>query len=236
MTKQQENYIEMKYRAIVYSVLELAEQTKYTAVLAETGLPTIMSVINQNKINYMSFVLWDENARSQTREVLWQDFLLRPQKSMVAEVDNICVKLRLPKVSETPIDRKIVKDRITNEEMRQGWITNFKSRLVVNRHYLRGTKTYHVMPKSQARAVLIWRIGALRFRDNWFKYNNKRQGTGCVMRMCSGIDTLEHAMFECKFVKAKIKVDKEGKFGDEEIAEFIVQLNRERMKLNHAII
>ena len=230
MTKQQENHIEMKYRKIMYSILEIAETTKYSAILAETGLPRIVSVIHQLKINFINDVLWNDKARAKTRELLLADFQSTDVKSLVGQADALCERYGLPKVSQVKLDKSLVKDTIKLESEKSGWVDNFNSRLVINRVSLRGHKFYHSFTRLSARAVLFWRVGSLRFRASWMNANEKTaQGVRCVSRLCNENDSLEHAL-RCKFMRTNVKMKMKAKDvdDDEKMADYLIELNRER--------
>ena len=80
--------------------------------------------------------------------------------------------------------------------------------------------------KNKARALLLWRTGALKFKNMWRIYNVKRGlGTNCVMEMCEGEDNFDHVKV-CSFYDTKWS----NKWCREsEIAQYLVKINRERI-------
>ena len=74
----------------------------------------------------------------------------------------------------------------------------------------------------------MWNVGALKFKCLWKLYNVKRGiGVGCLMPICSGTDNLEHVQ-QCPFYYTKWNPAWVN--DDENMAKYLVKLNRERTK------
>merc|ERR1712098_266674 len=109
-----------------------------------------------------------------------------------------------------------------------GWRECFESSIIPSRPYIRITNFSHFSwPRSKSRAILLWRTGGLKFKTRWKLYNVKRGiGIGCLMPVCPGLDNLDHVK-NCPFYETKW--DNRWK-DDEELATYLVKLNRERTR------
>ena len=102
------------------------------------------------------------------------------------------------------------------------------SSAAVSRPYIKvKDKAFFSWPKIKAQAILAWRTGSLRLKTQWKLYNVKRGvGVDCVMPLCDGPDTLDHIK-SCMWYETKWS-DKWSTESD--IANFLVKINRERLK------
>ena len=84
------------------------------------------------------------------------------------------------------------------------------------------------MTRLRGRAVFLWKVGALRFRRHWKNYYQAKKMTYmCPFPLCGHEDTYDHAT-ECLFSNVKLTCnDKNNEYA---IADFLVKLNRERVK------
>ena len=80
----------------------------------------------------------------------------------------------------------------------------------------------------KAKAMLAWRTGSLKFKTSWRIYDCKKGiGVDCMAPMCGGSDTLSHVQ-ACPFYTTKWK--KEYTDMDKQMAEYLLQINRERQR------
>ena len=119
-----------------------------------------------------------------------------------------------------PANKKVVKRVIRQFNDAELWEECFLSPVVVSRPYIKvKDKSFLGWPKS--------RVGALKTKTAWRLYNVARGvGVSCVWPMCSGEDDFEHIKV-CRFYENRWS----NKFcTEEELAKFIVNINRERMR------
>ena len=82
--------------------------------------------------------------------------------------------------------------------------------------------------KMKTKAMLALRTRSVKFKMSWRLYNCKRGiGVDCVVPMCGGPDTLSHVQV-CPFYSTKWK--KEYADTDEQMAEYLLQINRDRLR------
>ena len=86
-------------------------------------------------------------------------------------------------------------------------------------------KSHYSWDKSRAKALFAYRTGSLKLKTAWKVYNQKiGVGIKCPMPMCPEDDTWDH-LKQCPFYVTKWNVKWNT---DDEIAKFIVEINRER--------
>ena len=219
--------IEAAFKQIVYSVFEITEKTKYSSVLLELGLMRMSHYIAKLQLSYMSQVVHDM-VGTMVHAVVMEEFKLKKENSSLAAADDLALSYGLKKISESAVDKKILKKVIRNKHDMEVWHDCFSSPIISVRPYLGLiTKAHFNWDKLKSKAMIAVRTGSLKFKNAWRLYNVKRGvGVRCVNRMCDGIDELKHAQV-CKFYNTKW----DDKFLDSEsdMAEYILQLNRERL-------
>ena len=131
-------------------------------------------------------------------------------------------------MSKEFLSKSLIKAEVRRVHDMQVWADCLVSPLCVVRPYLRvRDKSYMGWEKVKSQAIFAYRTGSLKFCTSWRIYNIKRgNGIKCVMNMCPENDTFEHAKV-CSFYDTKWN---ENWTTEEEIAEYIVALNRERFR------
>ena len=111
------------------------------------------------------------------------------------------------------------------------WAETLEGKYNVKRFHVReGIKFYHRFKKNEGRAVLMWRIGALKFKRQWRNfYEKKNVSMGCPNRFCPEEDTLYHAIL-CPFMESKFRGDG-GVYEDYHWARYLIDLSRERREV-----
>ena len=88
---------------------------------------------------------------------------------------------------------------------------------------------YWEMPRSNAKAILMFKVGCLKFKGSWKRNNSSKfKDAICLVPDCSEPDTLKHVM-RCKGYQNKWLEELEVEFDEREFSEYLVLLNRERM-------
>ena len=215
---------------MIYSLTDSPAKTKYYAAMSELGLKQARHIIAAQKLNFVNNVakLGPNNV---TAQVIEQDHKIHGDKSILTEIRNLCNSYDLPDIWTNPCDSDKIKFRVDEENYMQYWKGCLLSNKVINRLRLKTDfKPYHNWPRSNGRAVLLWRCGALRFRDNWKKFNKKNNAdNSCPHPLCPAPDTLEHAL-KCLFMDTKIRGYDPDVYRDDRMCQFIVALNRERLR------
>ena len=221
------NNLELAYKQMIYSIFGFGEKTKFSAVLLELGLMRIKHIVARMQISYMSSVVW-ERVGSTVHNVVMEEFNLLGEKSALAEVDKLAISYGFQKVSECHIDKKVLKKAVKSVSDNENWYDCFISPIITTRPHLRvKDKSHFRWSKLKAKALLAFRVGALKFKYNWRIYNVKRGiGINCLHPLCNENDTLFHVQ-RCKFYRTIWK----DKYNDSEesLAEYLLKLNTERI-------
>ena len=98
MNKATEKFLRDEYKNIIYVLMDLPTNTKWTSVLADLNLPNIQCVVDKLKMNFMSHTLWGRGD-NKLREMLWEEHRLLPTSSLINSVDEVCRQYRIPRVS-----------------------------------------------------------------------------------------------------------------------------------------
>ena len=103
------------------------------------------------------------------------------------------------------------------------------STIIPTRPYFRvRDKSHFSWEKSKVKVLLAYKTGSLKFKTAWRIYNTKRGiGTHCLFNLCPNLDNLYHVQ-QCLFYEVKWK--REYLDSEEQLAEYLLQLNRERIK------
>ena len=73
-----------------------------------------------------------------------------------------------------------------------------------------------------------YKTGSLKFKTSWWIYNTKRGiGVHCLLNLCPYLDNILHVQ-QCLFFDVKWK--QEYLDSEEQLAEYLLQLNRERIR------
>ena len=219
--------LESSYKKMIYSVLEIPEKTKFSAVLLELGMSRIEHIVKKAQILYVSQVLWEMHG-TVTCAAMLEEWRINGDRSIVAHADRIANEYGLEKVSVSQLDKKVVKKVIRKTNDLELWTDCFSSRVTVSRPYIKiQDRQFFNWPRNKARALFLWRVGALKLKTQWKIYNVKRGvGTDCVMPLCGEDDTLDHIK-ECKWYETKWD---EKCSTERELANYLVKINRERLK------
>ena len=185
-----------EYKAIIYNVLDIPTSTKFTSVLADTGLPGILSVIDKLRMTFFSHTMWgkgDEKAR----ELLLEERETLGEFSSLGLIDNICRKYRMPLVSNSYLHGGLVKQRVKLMDEIDTWISNLLSPVTMNvgLNRTRISTNFHRMTKRESQAIIAYNAGNLRLKTAWGEYYKDQS---CLVRFCGQRDNLSH-LKRCSF-------------------------------------
>ena len=214
-----------EYKAIIYMILDIPTGTKFTSVLADTGLPGIMSVIDKLRMNFFSHTLWG-NGDQKAREMLLEEKEILGEFSALGLVDSICRKYSIPPVSENYLHNGLVKQRVKLMDEIDTWISNLLSPVTMNVgvNRMRISTNFHRMTKRESQAILSYNAGNLRLRTAWGEYY---QDKSCLVRFCDQKDNLTH-LKRCSFYTT---VWRDRYYEDIKLlARWLVALDRERRR------
>lgn len=238
--------IETKYHKLLCNLMDIPESARYSAVLSELGLRKAETYIDSQKICFINGII-NGGSTENVRRLLRDDKQLidewnrenehlnitrkkpvKNKKSIIEEVIELCEKYGIGNITETEIDNEEIKMIIKKKADHELWLDVLEGKFTVKRSHPReGVKFYHRFKKTEGRAVLLWRIGALKFKRQWRNfYEKKKISMGCPNRFCPEEDTLHHAVL-CPFMESKFKGDG-GVYEDYHWARFLVDLSRER--------
>ena len=104
--------------------------------------------------------------------------------------------------------------------------------LVKQNSTLDNVKSYWTESKSNAKAILNFKIGALKYKENWKRYNSSQhRDNKCLVKDCDESDNMNHVR-NCKGYDTKLEqqIDIDDVEYDElAVGEYLVKLNRERI-------
>ena len=185
-----------EYKAIIYNALDIPTSTKFSSVLADTGLPGIMSVIDKLRMNFFSHTIWG-NGDEKARELLLEEREILGEFSSLGLVDDICRKYQIPLVSANQLHSGLVKQRVKLMDEIDTWIGNLLSPVTMNvgLSRIRISTNFHRMTKRESQAILAYNAGNLRLKTAWGEYY---QDKSCLVRFCDQRDNLSH-LKRCSF-------------------------------------
>ena len=221
--KATEKYVTDEYKAIIYAILDIPTNTKFTSVLADLGLPNIVSVIDKLRVTFINYTLW-ENGDTKLKELLLEEKRLLNHNSLIQFTDQICEKYKLPCVSENHLDKRLVKQRIKVSDEIETWISNVMSPATQNvgPERKRPSTNFFILSKRESQGILAYNAGAFKLRTSWGDYH---QDQLCPAPLCGGPDTLEHIK-TCPFYRSKWKEDYNKDI--KQLAKYFVMIDRER--------
>ena len=223
--------VEAAYRKLLYKFLDIPVHTKYESVLLQLGLKRAKDIIEGQKICYINRI-WNEGVNPLGKQLIIEDNLNcdnSDEESVVDEIKRLCKEKNVKDIFETYTENQIIKLVIKNWMKGELWFESFKSKWSQTITTTRNVyKPYHYMTRLRGRAVFLWKVGALRFRRHWKNYyQTKKMTYMCPFPLCGHEDTYDHAT-ECLFSNVKLTCnDKNNEYA---IADFLVKLNRERVK------
>ena len=228
MSKNMIKKIEAVYRKMLYCFLDIPTHTKYETVLLELGLMKAENIIASQKICFINRV-WNENQDEVNKKLLMRDYMKSEDgEGVLDEITRLCRERNILPITNFRQDNERIKEHIIRWNDLENWKESMKSKYSVTRmQTVNKFRFYHDFVRSEGRAVLLWRCGALRFRYQWKRYYmKKKQDISCPWWSCNENDTLKHAM-ECIFMNTKVDFSLPK---DERMGKFVMQLNRERIK------
>ena len=192
--------IEHEYKAIIYIILDIPTTTKWTSVLADTGLPGIMSVIDKLRVNFFNHIMWGKGDKA-AKELLLEEKLLLGDISSLGLMDDICTKYNIPPVSTSALHKPLIKRRIKIVDQMDNWVSNLMSSATrnVGLNMIRTSTNFHRLSKRESQAIIAYNAGSLRLRTAWGDYYKEKN---CLDPFCYGQDTLNHLKV-CPFYETK---------------------------------
>lgn len=116
----------IKTKAMIYIALDILTTTKFMLVLADTGLPGIMSGIDKLRINFFNHVMRGKSDKA-GKEMLLKDKLLLRDTSSLELTDDICKRFNIPAVSTNNLHKPLVRNRVKVVDQIKNWISNLLS-------------------------------------------------------------------------------------------------------------
>ena len=220
--------VEKTYKKMIYSLLDIPVTTKYFAILRELGLKQARHIISAQKLNFINSIA-SNGCDSMVVRVLNEDHRVLGSKSILSEISELSEYYGLPDIWDNPILSDTIKAKVDECNSMQLMKGCLLSPVTVNRVNLRPSfLPYHQWPRSDGRATLLWRCGALKFKDNWRKYYKKKNvDSSCPHPLCPAPDSFEHAV-RCLFMNTRLKREEECNNQDERFSRYVVALNHER--------
>ena len=198
--KATEKFLRDEYKNIIYVLMDLPTNTKWTSVLADLNLPNIQCVVDKLKMNFMSHTLWGKGD-AKLKEFLWEEHRLLPDSSLVNSVDIVCMRYKIPEVSVTPLDKTLVKRQVKLYDEIEIWASNVMSSATRNigLERMRQSTVFYRLSKREAQALIAYNAGAFKLKTSWGDYHKVQT---CLAPLCDKNDELEHIK-QCPFYKVQ---------------------------------
>ena len=225
MYKKTEKALRDAYKSMVYMILDITTHTKWTSVLADLGIPNIMAVVDKLRINYINHTMWGKGD-TKLREFLVEEHRLSPDSSTLWEADLLCAKYRIPKVSEGPVNKALVKRWIREQDETENWVSNVRSSVTQNvgLERVRISTNFYKLPKRSSQALVAYHAGAFKLKTAWGSYHKVQD---CLAPMCGEKDELDHIK-SCPFYDTKWKEEYEKDV--KQLATYFVEVDKERRR------
>ena len=231
--------VEKSFKDMVYSILELGEKTLYSGVLLEIGAMRMKHYIHKIQLCYMNQLMWSFGG-TVPNYAIWAEWQEMGDRSMIGRIDAIAMTYGLPPLSEQYLDPTFIKRAVKTMNDVECWSDVYASSMAKERQYLRVKDKRHFgWSRQKSRALLLWRLGSLRFRGVWKVYNRKHGlASKCVMPQCGYEEDCWSHMIECPFYDTKWDPKwLSGPSFESDLADFIVKISRERfIKVKHPLI
>ena len=230
MPRKLMNMVEKGFKDMVYSILELGEKTLYSGVLLEIGAMRMKHYIQKMQLGYMNQLMWSFKGTIPNFAV-WAEWEELGERSMIGQIDLIAESYGLPPLSRQYLDPTYIKRAVKTKNDVECWGDVYASNIARERQYLRVKDKRHFgWTRQKARALLLWRLGSLRFKGVWKVYNRKNGiESKCVMPQCGFEEDCWSHMIVCPFYDTKWNPKwMEGPSMESDLADFIVKISRER--------
>ena len=225
MNKVSEKFLIDEFKSMVYVILDIPTHTKWTSVLADLGIPNIMTVVDKLRMNYISHTLWG-TGDEKLRDMLEEEHEINPGNSLLSMANSICDKYNMPKVSETELDKVLVKRQARIFGEIEIWLSNVMSPVTQNvgLERMRLATNFFKLSKRESQALIAFNAGAFRMKTSWGDFHDNKS---CLARLCGGLDDLEHIKrcphYETKWAES---FDKDCLT----LAKYLVAVDRERRR------
>ena len=229
MDQTMTNQLESAMKSILYTILEIPRNTKITAVFYELGLMTAKHIIQQRQITYVNHLKWQMRGTKVNR-MLVAEWMNDKVNSVLGQVSRMCSEYGLPDVAVMELDNDTIRERIKLVNKLELWTDARQSRIVNCRpEFDQIVRQSWELPRSEARALLFLRTGALRVKEVWRAFNSTKYGNlTCPMVGCVKTDSIEH-LFSCdKYSTVHAGAIDIHESDDKVIADVIVKLSQER--------
>ena len=161
---------------------------------------------------------------------MMEEWIARGRESVLGKVSELCNKYDLPDVALQPVDADLVRETIREKCRIDLWADAISSRIVKSSDDIDViTKLFWTMPRSQTRALLFYKTGALKAKETWKVWNSTKYGNIlCPVPDCGENDTADHVLL-CKGYDANAVGGDVRDAGDMAIADRLVKINNERV-------
>ena len=152
---------------------------------------------------------------------------MTPKEGLIAEVKQICSDWKLPDVTENYVSPSLLKKLIKDNIQRKVLIETLQTRSAPYHNLKRqkGYREYFTSSKERALLGLAFDVGCLNFRAHRKSESLKKWGTiKCHVNACTGVDSLEHVVYECQGYNIKQKDNGIST----EFVDYLFELNKER--------
>ena len=226
MTKGQEDLVEAIQRQCLVTVLGITPKCSYRTLLYVTGILPAMDIVKKTKTTFVND-LFHVKGKGICKEVLEKEYEIGKVKGLIQEVKEICTELDIEDVSETYVRPKFIKERIEGWSKCKTLVESLSSKSAPYHHLRteRQQREYFTYTKEKAKLALAYDVGCLNLRANRKAESMKKFGSiSCLVPGCTGLDTLDHVMYQCQGYSIKYK----DKGIAEEFIEMLYSLNQER--------
>ena len=87
--------VEMAFKKMLFSVLEVPEHSKYAAVLMECGFLRMKHYIAKMQLNYVNQIVWEMQG-TLVHQIMMEEFSILDERSTLANADEIAKSYNIP--------------------------------------------------------------------------------------------------------------------------------------------
>ena len=228
MTKKNVKDFERIQKDAIYDVLGLSRYANYNAVLAEIGVLRAEDTVKLRKISFINNLMYTRE-QCECKDTLLAAEKIAEYSGLLQEVREYCEEYRLPDVTVHQLLKKDIDSTVKRAAVTRGWLSLLSSSKVLMRWEAekKSDRPYFSYNRLESKLMLALQIGELNFLTNRRKENEKDLGaTMCYVKVCGGEDSLDHVS-QCYGYETR---PPGAGAGEKEIAEYLVELNKERNK------
>ena len=209
-------------------MLGISRTSHYSSVLLELNLIPVNSIIDQLKISFVNSLINGKGSGICLETILEEESKF-PGTGMIGEVKKLCKMYKLPDVTNTPITKEVIKEKVWKVAREELWINSMRNRRVPYTSKIKkAEKQYWGFPKHQAKILLSYYTGELTFKDSKRHEMTKKFGNTKCFTGCDEPDSFEHVKVCPNYDTKPENFNLDGT--DRQFIKYLTELDMERWR------